>query len=83
MKITRSQLKKIIKEELNEIYGDRYVRGVDRESPDFLRWKAQQKPSALEKELEARPSLELRVDRMEAKLDELIQTLGADRTVEV
>ena len=83
MKLTRKQLKGIIKEELNEIYGDRYVRGVDRESPEFLRWKAQQKPSALEKELEARPSLELRVDRMEAKLDELIQTLGADRTVEV
>ena len=83
MKLTRKQLKGIIKEELNEIYGDRYVRGVDRESPEFLRWKAQQKPSALEKELEARPSLELRVDRIEEKLDELIQTLGAGGTVEV
>mgnify|MGYP005826466179 CR=1 FL=1 len=83
MKITRSQLKKIIKEELNEIYGDRYVRGVDRESPDFLRWKAQQKPTALERELESRPSLEFRVDRIEEKLDELIQTLGSDKTMEI
>jgi len=83
MKITRSQLKKIIKEELNEIYGDRYVRGVDRESTDFLRWKKQQKPTALERELESRPSLEFRVDRIEEKLDELIQTLGSDKTMEI
>ena len=77
MKITREQLKKIIKEELNEFYGDRYVRGVDRESPEFLKWKAQQKPTALERELEARPSLELRVGRIEEKLEEIIRSLRA------
>ena len=83
MKLTRKQLKGIIKEELNEIYGDRYIRGVDRESPDFLKWKAQQKPTALEKELEGRPSLELRVDRIEEKLDELIQSIGGATQVEL
>ena len=66
MKITKSQLIKIIQEEIEE------VRYVDRASPEFQKWLRQQKPSALEKELEERPSLEKRVDRMEAKLDALI-----------
>lgn len=83
MKITRKQLKNIIKEELNEIYAGRYVRGVDRESPEFLKWKAQQKPTALEKELEAGPSLELRVGRIEEKLDELIRSLSGTAATQV
>ena len=69
MKITKSQLKQIIKEELNEAY-------VDKADPGFLKWLAQQKPSALEKELEMRPSLERRVDNIERQLEEIIQRLG-------
>ena len=69
MKITKSQLKQIIQEELNETY-------VDKADPGFLKWLAQQKPSALEKELEMRPSLERRVDNIERQLEEIIQRLG-------
>ena len=69
MKITKSQLKQIIQEELNEIY-------VDKADPGFLKWLAQQKPSALEKELEMRPSLERRVDNIERQLEEILQRLG-------
>ena len=69
MKITRSQLKQIIKEELNEVY-------VDKADPDFQKWLAQQKTSAAERELEMRPSLERRVDNIERQLEEIIQRLG-------
>ena len=69
MKLTREQLKRIIKEELNEVY-------VDKADPKFQKWLAQQKPSALEKELEMRPSLERRVDNIERQLEEILQRLG-------
>ena len=69
MKLTREQLKRIIKEELNEVY-------VDKADPKFQKWLAQQKPSALEKELEMRPSLERRVDNIERQLEKIIQHLG-------
>ena len=69
MKITKTQLKQIIQEELSEIY-------VDKADPGFQKWLAQQKPTALEKELEARPSLERRVDNIERQLEEIIRRLG-------
>ena len=69
MKLTREQLKRIIKEELNEVY-------VDKADPKFQKWLAQQKRSDLEKELEMRPSLERRVDNIERQLEEIIQRLG-------
>ncbi len=73
MKITKTQLRQIIKEELNEVY-------VDRADPGFQKWLSQQEPSALEREMEMRPSLERRVDRLEEKLDEIIQKLEGTAT---
>ena len=69
MKITKSQLRQIIQEEINEIY-------VDRDDPGFQKWLAQQKRSDLEKELEMRPSLERRVDNIERQLEKILQRLG-------
>ena len=69
MKITKARLKEIINEELSEIY-------VDKADPKFQKWLAQQKPSALEKELEMRPSLERRGDNIERQLEEILQRLG-------
>ena len=80
MKITKSQLNQIIDEELG-----RWVRGVDTESPEFKKWQSRQKPTALGKELEQWKSgkeleqgrsLEIRVTRLERKLDEILQSLG-------
>ena len=76
MKITKSQLRQIIQEEINEIY-------VDRDDPGFQKWLAQQKPTALEKELEMRPSLEKRIDRLEKKVEELIRSMTDASTTAV
>ena len=75
MKITKSQLKQIIKEEmegrLDEIGIGGYIAGVDQDDPKFKAWKAKQKPHGIEMP----PSLEERVATLETKLDEIIQRL--------
>ena len=85
MKITKSQLKQIIKEEMEGQLNEVFYGPSDPNHPEherFLKWKSQQKPSALERELEMRPSLERRVDRLEEKLDEIIQKLEGTATRE-
>ena len=83
MKITKSQLKQIIKEEmegrLDEIGIGGFLAGVDQDDPDFKAWQAKQKSPGIERP----PSLEERVGRLEAKLDELIRSLGGTAATEV
>jgi len=72
MKLTREQLKRIIKEELNEVTlydpqsGEPWKMGAKHTS-DFVKQQLGKPPWA---------PLEERVDRIEAKLDELIRSLG-------
>jgi len=79
MKLTRKQLKKIIQEELNEVTlynqstGEPFELGA--KTSDFVKQQLGQPPAV---------TLEARVDRIEAKLDKLIQSLsGAATMVEV
>ena len=79
MKLTREQLKKIIKEELNEVTlynqstGEPFELGA--KTSDFVKQQLGQPPAV---------TLEARFDRIEAKLDKLIQSLsGAATMVEV
>ena len=86
MKITKAQLKQIIKEEMKGRLGEAFYGPADPGHPEhegFLKWKSQQKPSALERELEMRPSLERRVDRLEEKLDEIIRSLSGTAATQV
>ena len=81
MKITKARLKEIINEEmedqLDEAYPGGYIRGVDIESPEFKKWQAKQKSPGIERP----PSLESRVAKLEAKLDELEKSLGGSTAV--
>ena len=79
MKLTRKQLKKIIQEEINEVT----LYNPDTGEPWEMR--AKHTSDLVKQELGKPPwsPLEERVGRLEAKLDELIQTLGAGGTVEV
>ena len=76
MKLTRKQLKKIIKEELNEVTlynqstGEPFELGA--KTSDFVKQQLGQPPAV---------TLEARVDRIEAKLDKLIQSLSGTGTV--
>ena len=76
MKITKSQLKQIIKEEmedrLDEIGIGGFLAGVDQDDPKFKAWQAKQKSPGIERP----PSLESRVTRLERKLEEILQSLG-------
>ena len=88
MKITKSQLKQIIKEEmegrLDEVWGPSNPEHPDHEG--FLKWQRMHKdrqPSGLKRELDMRPSIERRVDRIEEKLDELIRNLGGTAATEI
>ena len=76
MKITREQLKRIIKEELNEIELRHGGRSVD--------LGPQTKTSPLVKQMfgpQSGPTLESRVDTIELKLDRIIQALEATGTM--
>ena len=74
MKITKSQLKQIIKEEmegrLDEIGIGGYIAGGDQDDPKFLAWKAKQKPRGIEMP----PSLEDRVSKLEKRVEELFRS---------
>ena len=76
MKITREQLKRIIKEELNEVTlynqstGEPFELGA--KTSDFVKQQLGQPPAV---------TLESRVDRIEAKLDKLIQSLSGTGTM--
>ena len=76
MKLTRKQLKKIIKEELNEVTlynqstGEPFELGA--KTSDFVKQQLGQPPAV---------TLESRVDRIEAKLDKLIQSLSGTGTM--
>ena len=76
MKITREQLKRIIKEELNEVTlynqstGEPFELGA--KTSDFVKQQLGQPPAV---------TLESRVDRIEAKLDKLIQSLSGTGTI--
>ena len=74
MKITKSQLKQIIKEEmegrLDEIGIGGYIAGVDQDDPKFKAWKAKQKPRGIEMP----PSLEDRVSKLEKRVEELFRS---------
>jgi len=81
MKITKARLKEIINEEmedqLDEAFPGGYIRGVDIESPEFKKWQAQQKPIGVERP----PSLEDRVAKLEARLEELERNQGGSTAV--
>jgi len=76
MKITRKQLKKIIKEEINEVTlynqstGEPFELGA--KTSDFVKQQLGQPPAV---------TLEARVDRIEAKLDKLIRSLSGTGTM--
>ena len=83
MKITKARLKQIIQEEmkgqLDEIGIGGFLAGVDQDDPKFLAWKAKQKPHGIEMP----PSLEDRVAKLEARLDELERSLGGTAATEI
>jgi hypothetical protein len=76
MKLTRKQLKKIIKEEVNEVTlynqstGEPFELGA--KTSDFVKQQLGQPPAA---------TLESRVDKIELKLDRIIQALEATGTM--
>ena len=76
MKITREQLKRIIKEELNEVTlynqstGEPFELGA--KTSDFVKQQLGQPPAV---------TLESRVDKIELKLDRIIQALEATGTM--
>ena len=80
MKITKSQLKQIIKEEMEDKPVDEVVEPLTRSQKaglhrrdklSFEDWKAQQKPGGIERP----PSLESRITRLERKLEEILQSM--------
>jgi len=83
MKITKSQLKQIIKEEmegrLDEVGFGGFLAGVDQDDPKFKAWQAKQKSHGIEMP----PSLEDRVAKLEARLDELERSLGGTAATEI
>ena len=79
MKITKSQLKEIIKEEMEGRLDEIYWGPADPDHPEhqeFLKYQSQQPQPAAG--LVKPPSLDDRVARLEEKLDELIRSLGQD-----
>ena len=80
MKLTRKQLKKIIQEEISEAHtlydpmsGEPFELGAKHTS-DLVKQQLGKPPWS---------SLEQRVDRLEAKLDELLRALRGTGTVEI
>jgi len=75
MKITKSQLKQIIKEEmedrLDEIGIGGFLAGVDQDDPKFKAWQAKQKSPGVERP----PSLEDRVSKLEKRMEELFRSM--------
>tara|TARA_Y100000034_G_scaffold122347_1_gene167680 strand:- start:52 stop:327 length:276 start_codon:yes stop_codon:yes gene_type:complete len=82
MKITKAQLKQIIKEEtedrIDEVGFGGFLAGVDQDDPKFKAWQAKQKSPGIERP----PSLEARVTRLERKLDDILQSLGGTQSGE-
>ena len=76
MKLTREQLKRIIKEEINEVTlynqstGEPFELGA--KTSDFVKQQLGQPPAI---------TLESRVDKIELKLDRIIQALEATGTM--
>ena len=76
MKLTREQLKRIIKEEINEVTlynqstGEPFELGA--KTSDFVKQQLGQPPAV---------TLESRVDKIELKLDRIIQALEATGTM--
>ena len=82
MKITKSQLKQIIKEEmegrLDEIGIGGFLAGVDQDDPDFKAWQAKQSPG-----VKRPPSLEDRVSKLEKRMEELFRSMADTSATQV
>ena len=84
MKLTRSQLKQAIKEEMEGRLDEIYWGPADPDHPEhqeFLKYQSQQPQPAAG--VVRSPSLDDRVDRIEAKLDELIRSLSGTAVTQV
>tara|TARA_R110000824_G_scaffold319280_1_gene506391 strand:- start:569 stop:829 length:261 start_codon:yes stop_codon:yes gene_type:complete len=82
MKITKSQLKQIIKEEMEGRLDEVFWGPADPDHPEhqeFLKYQSQQPGARAARP----PSLEQRVSRIEEKLDELVRSLGGTAATQV